>query len=95
MSTRPSDFSILYYNARSLLPKLSELQLIAEAYSPSVICIVETWLSPNIINREVSILAIRLCIWIEIVMVGVCVCTFPVNSNFLFYLVGEAWSCFL
>ena len=48
-------FSILYYNAQSLLPKLSELQLIAEAYSPNVICIVETWLNADILDREVSI----------------------------------------
>ena len=38
--------SILYYNARSL-PRLSELQLIAEAYAPSVICVTETWLSSD------------------------------------------------
>ena len=44
--------SILYYNARSLLPKFSELQLIAETY---VICITETWLSSDIQDQELFI----------------------------------------
>ena len=47
--------NVLYFNARSLLPKLSELQLIANAYSPSIICIVETWLCPDISDMEVSL----------------------------------------
>ena len=47
--------SILYYNARSLLPKFSELQLIAETYSPNIICITETWLSSDIQDQELFI----------------------------------------
>ena len=50
-----STLTILYYNARSLLPKHSELQLIAEAYSPSVICITETWLGDNVLDCELPI----------------------------------------
>ncbi len=51
----PRKLNILYFNARSLLPKISELQLIAETYSPSVICIVESWLCPDITDAEVWI----------------------------------------
>ena len=47
--------NILYYNARSLLPKLDELSAIAEVERPDVICIVESWLSAEILNCEVSI----------------------------------------
>ena len=52
---RPKSFSILYFNSRSLLPKLNELHLIAQAYSPSIICISETWLCPDITNCELSV----------------------------------------
>ena len=48
-------FTILYFNSRSLLPKINELQLIAQAYTPSIICISETWLCPDITNCELSI----------------------------------------
>ena len=50
-----SNVSILYYNARSLLPKLDSLRAEAAANNPSIICIVETWLSENISDSEVSI----------------------------------------
>ena len=46
------DHSILCYNARSILPKLSELQLIAEAYAPNIICITETRLGSDIQDHE-------------------------------------------
>ena len=50
-------FSILYYNARSLLPKIDELQASKQAltltYKPHLICIVETWLDSNITDREI------------------------------------------
>ena len=36
---------ILYFNARSWLPKLDELHLIVEAERPDIICVNETWLS--------------------------------------------------
>ena len=40
---------------KSLLVKLSELQLIAEAYKPNIICIMETWLNSNVQDRELFI----------------------------------------
>ena len=35
-------FSVVYYNARSLLPKLDELCVLAETINPDIICIVES-----------------------------------------------------
>ena len=46
---------ILYYNARSLLPKLSELQLLAGSCSPDIICITESWISKEIRDSELFI----------------------------------------
>jgi len=46
---------ILYYNARSLLPKFDELCAVAEATCPDVICIVESWLSDEISDNELAI----------------------------------------
>ena len=47
--------NIVYYNARSLLPKIDELRAITETESPDVICIVETWLSNDISDNELVI----------------------------------------
>ena len=46
---------IIYYNARSLLPKLDELCAVTEAETPDIICIVETWLSIEISDNELAI----------------------------------------
>ena len=46
---------IIYYNARSLLPKLDELCAVAEANNPDVICIVESWQSDEILDDEIAI----------------------------------------
>ena len=50
-----SNILILYYKARSILPKLDCLRAEAAVTNPSIICIVETWLSDNISDREISI----------------------------------------
>ena len=47
--------SILYFNARSILPKLDHLRAEASTQNPSVICIVESWLSKAISDDEISI----------------------------------------
>ena len=52
---RPCPFSILYYNARSLLPKMDELRLVCLSEQPDIVCIVETWLGENILDSEISI----------------------------------------
>ena len=46
---------ILYYNARSLLPKLDNLILAIDIFKPHIICIVETWLSSEITDCKISI----------------------------------------
>ena len=43
---------ILYYNARSLLPKMDELRAVNEASKPDIVCIVETWLDGDITDGE-------------------------------------------
>ena len=47
------NLSILYYNARSLLPKFDELCALCEL--PGVVCIVETWLAEEITDAEISL----------------------------------------
>ncbi len=47
--------NILYFNARSLLPKIDELRALVEQKSPHIICIVESWLSESIEDNEISI----------------------------------------
>ncbi len=46
--------NILYYNARSLVPKLDELALLIDTHNPDVVCIVETWLSDDIPDTEIG-----------------------------------------
>ena len=46
---------IFYFNARILLPKFDDLLLFCASHSPDIICVVETWLSPEISDSEVSI----------------------------------------
>ena len=55
-SLSPSkSLNAFYFNARSLLPKFDDLLLFCASYSPDIICVVETWLSPEISDSEVSI----------------------------------------
>ena len=46
---------ILYFNARSLIPKLDELCALVEIHNPDVISIVESWLCADIPDNEISI----------------------------------------
>ena len=50
-----NNFSILYFNARSISPKLDDLRAVVAAQNPSIICIVESWLSEDISDLEMSI----------------------------------------
>lgn len=50
-----SNFCILYYNARSILPKLDCLNLAISLYHPHIICIVESWLCQDISDSELFI----------------------------------------
>ena len=51
----PNNFSILYFNARSILPKMDELRVMVAAQNPSIVCIVETWLCEVISDLEISL----------------------------------------
>lgn len=42
-------------NARSLVPKMDELKLPCATYEPTAVCIVETWLSDDIPDAEISL----------------------------------------
>jgi len=45
----------LYFNARSLVPKYSELCAVVKAYNPDIVCIVESWLGDCVFDKEVAI----------------------------------------
>ena len=45
----------MYFNARSILPKLDDLRLMCISEKPDVVCIVETWLCSDITNNEIAI----------------------------------------
>ena len=47
--------SIMHFNARSLLPKISELSNVANNLSPHIIAISETWLSSSVSSKSVTI----------------------------------------
>ena len=47
--------NILYYNVRSLLPKIDNLRILCCAYSPDILCVVESWLNSNISDQEISL----------------------------------------
>ena len=47
--------NIMYYNVRSLLPKLDELRIVCETEKPGIVCIVESWLDNSISDNEISI----------------------------------------
>ena len=47
--------TILYYNARSLFPKIDELTTLCTLHNPGIVCVVETWLSSDMGDSELSI----------------------------------------
>ena len=49
------NLSILFYNARSLLPKFDELLALCDEKHPGVVCVVETWLGEEITDSEISL----------------------------------------
>ena len=46
---------VIYFNVRSLLPKIDDLRIICSLYLPDFVCIVETWLDPSIDDTEIFI----------------------------------------
>ena len=49
------NLNILYYNARSILPKLDNLFIYVKLYDPHIICVTESWLSKDISDDELSL----------------------------------------
>jgi len=52
VSDNSRNLAVLYYNVRSLIPKLDDLHAITEVHNPDVICVVETWLGEEISSEE-------------------------------------------
>ena len=52
--------SVLYFNARSIIPKLDELHALIGKHTPELIRIIETWLHDSITDIEFGILNRRL-----------------------------------
>ena len=46
---------IFQFNARSLLPKLTELRIAGKANKPNVITVTETWLSSDVPNEAINL----------------------------------------
>ena len=45
----------MYFNYRSLLPKIDKLAVLCSTNMPDVVCLVETWLCMDILETEISI----------------------------------------
>ena len=53
--TMPSCLNILYYNARSIIPKMDELRALVDLQQPHIVSIVESWLSGEISDNEIHL----------------------------------------
>ena len=82
-----NSLSILYFNARSIYPKIDELRSIVVYSSPCVICIVESWLS-MILNYHYLIIIYFVVIVIDMMVVYLYTFTNPlIHLYFLLHLV--------
>ena len=50
-----SSLNIFYFDVRNLVPKIDNLRIFCSMYHPDIICIVESWLSTEISDSEISI----------------------------------------
>ena len=46
---------VLYFNVRSLVPKIDNLRAICSFYSPHIVCVVESWLDETIFDSEITV----------------------------------------
>ena len=60
----------MYFNARSLLPKIDDLRAEVLSKNPSVVCVVESWLSRDVLDLEITLLA---TIFIGMIGIGIVV----------------------
>ena len=61
LNERSRPIKIVYFNARSLLPKINELQLLCLTECPDIVCVTESWLSGDISDCEIEIPGYLLC----------------------------------
>ena len=54
-TTKIGALPVLYFNARSLLPKIDEFRALSLVHKPHLMCIVESWLDNQILDSEVCI----------------------------------------
>ena len=52
---RKPPLKILFFNVRSLLPKIDNLRILISVFSPDIVCLVETWLDADISDSEIAI----------------------------------------
>ena len=78
-----STFSVLYYNARSWLPKLDNLVAVCITCNPDIVCIVESWLGDDIQDNGISLPL--LYDWIKIVMEVVLLCILRIHLHIVLY----------
>ena len=45
----------VYFNVRSLLPTFDNLLSLVHVHNPHIICIVESWLSPEVSDTEICV----------------------------------------
>ena len=55
LSLSQSSLSILYFNVRSMLSNLSSLTSSVLLSNPDIVCITDTWLSPDILSSDIGI----------------------------------------
>ena len=48
-------FSVMYFNCRSLPPKIDELAALYSENKTDIVCLIETWLSDDALDSEVAI----------------------------------------
>ena len=78
-------FSLMYFNCRSLLPKLDELAAFCSANNPDIECLVETWLCGDVLNNEVCIPNYSIVRQDEVDMVVELLLTFTTASGIIYY----------
>ena len=50
-----NSLSVLYFNARSIVPKFDALCSEVEIHKPDIVCLVESWLSDEVLDSEISL----------------------------------------
>ena len=50
-----NSLSVLYFNARSIVPKFHSLCSEVEIHKPDIVCLVETWLNDEILDSEITL----------------------------------------